>query len=594
MSKPNPRGLPRQELRLMAILAIGAFLVFARTFSNGFTILDDPEYVTANESLRNGLTGDGIWWALTSVNYFYWQPVTWLSHMLDISMFGLAPGGHHFTNTLIHALNVALVFLIVRRYTAALWRSVLVAALFAFHPLRVESVAWVAERKDLLCAFFFLLTLLAYERYVRTPNRNRYLTVLALFLLSLAAKPMAVTLPFLLLLLDFWPLQRAAAFLTLAKEKIPMMLLTIAVSAITFSGQRASGAMDWAETTPLSDRIANAAVSYSRYLGKIFWPDPLAVLYPIEPLPVAIVAASAAFVLLITAVCFAMAKRAPWALTGWGWFAGMLVPVLGIVQVGAQAYADRFAYLPSIGLLIAIVWTLHRLLPAQHHRNAWIAGATLAAIGAAVSFAQQALWVDSVTLFQHALAVTRNNSLIENNLASIYINRKQAQQALPLLDHAIASHPDYLNAHLNRGKALHQLGRAAEAAASYSKALAIVPTSGEARYMTAVIHMEQGRKEEAAAAFQSALQVKLDPSQAASAHNSLGIMLAQAGKPEQAVEHFRAALGFDPRFIAAHRNLTAALIDANRGREAVQHLRFAITLTGNRELQQLLQSLGAQ
>lgn len=410
----------RPPLILGGALALLTVLAFLPSLGNGYVILDDPLYVTTNHEVRQGITRDGAAWALTANVANNWHPLTVLSHMLDVEVFGLPPAGHHLTSLLLHLAGVLLLFEALRRMTGAVYRSALVAALFAVHPTRVESVAWISERKDVLSGLFFMLALLAYLGWVRRPSAGRYLLVALAMALGLAAKPMLVTLPCVLLLLDFWPLgRRGLGRLTL--EKIPLFALSAASSLVTLHYQKTS--MAPLDVLPWDLRLANAAVSYVAYLGKAFLPRNLAALYPF-PMEIPAWKTAGALLLLAIVTAFAIwrARKSPWLLVGWLWFLGTLVPVIGLVQVGRQAMADRYTYLPFIGLFLAVVWGLAELMELVERRGALrpVLGALaiLAILGlAGMARAQTRHWRDSVTLFRHALAVTGDNPLARRGLA---------------------------------------------------------------------------------------------------------------------------------------------------------------------------------
>jgi hypothetical protein len=339
-------------------LAVIVVALYWRVLANQFVNFDDEIYVTANDHVKAGLTLDGFRWAFTNFENGNWHPLTWLSHMLDVQSFGLDPGGHHFVSVLWHAANAALLMVLLWYMTGYLWRSIFVAALFALHPLRVESVAWVSERKDVLSAFFCFCTLWAYARYARQPQSwRRYAAAAALFSLALMSKPSAVSLPFLLLLLDYWPLRRKEPLAVLLREKIPFVAMAAAVSVATYLGQKQVGAMGNIEGLAFLERLANALVSYMRYLGKIFWPHPLTVIYPYQrDLPVLSIAAACLLLVAVTALVLFRGRQFRYLPVAWFWFLGTLIPMIGLIQVGRQAYADRYTYIPSIGIFIGLVW----------------------------------------------------------------------------------------------------------------------------------------------------------------------------------------------------------------------------------------------
>jgi hypothetical protein len=428
---------------LGAALALLTLAVWLPALRNGFVNLDDGFYVYGNPHVRPGITRAGLAWALTANVASNWHPLTLLSHMLDCRLFGLEPAGHHATSLLLHLANTLLLFAVLRGMTGAPVRSALVAALFAVHPLHVESVAWIAERKDVLSALFWILAMGAWARYARLPSPGRYLLVALLMALGLAAKPMVVTLPFALLLLDVWPLaRRHLGWRRLAAEKLPLLALSAAAGLVTLRYQQ--GSLAPPGSVPWSLRAANALVSSTDYLGKLLLPRNLAVFYP---LPLAIpawkAAAAALLLLLLTALAAWRARREPWLLIGWLWFLGTLVPVIGLVQVGRQAMADRYTYLPSIGLFLAIVWGAAGLAGKRRPLLATAAAAVLLAL-AAVTRAQIGFWADSVILYRHALAVTSDNYLAHLGLAKALTGRKdwagaaeQYQAVLALRPHMI-------------------------------------------------------------------------------------------------------------------------------------------------------------
>lgn len=410
MAKRSPRLRPTPtlpaaapaSLRTAWIIAAALFLIilaiYARTGAFPFIDFDDGLYIFQNEHVRSGLTLPGIAWAFTAWDYIYWQPLTWVSHMLDVQMFGLDAGWHHWTSAVLHGVNASLLFLVLLRLTGSLWRSAVVAALFAFHPLRVESVAWAAERKDVLSGFFALLTLAAYSRYCEQPKSlGRYAAVMGCYLLGLMSKPMLVTLPFLLLLLDEWPLGRVESLSRRMVEKVPMFLLAGVVSVLTALGQEKYGATRAIDGLSLSIRLANAITAYVHYLWKTVWPNPLAMFYPYRRnIAWVEVAGCAAILILISAAVTVYRRRYPYLFVGWFWFAGLLVPTIGVIQVGAQSMADRFSYLPSIGLSIAVVWLAANQMLTRHWkpRAVGVVAGLLLGFLAIRSRAQTAYWAD--------------------------------------------------------------------------------------------------------------------------------------------------------------------------------------------------------
>ena len=454
-------------LLLAAALVLLTFLAFLPVLGNGFVLLDDGLYVTRNPWILKGITRQGLAWMWSANVANNWHPLTLLSHMLDCQIFGLVPAGHHLTSLLLHLANVLLLFEVLRRITGALWRSAAVSALFAVHPLHVESVAWVAERKDVLSAFFWILAMSGYARYVRQPSRGRYLVVFLAMLLGLMSKPMVVTLPFVLLLMDIWPLERlrfepgwGRRLVRLIREKLPLLGLSAAASVITLRYQTTS-IVDL-EVLPWHLRLANAAISYVVYLGRISLPRNLAVFYPL-PLDVSIWKAAGAAVLiaLLTALAVWKVRRAPWLLVGWLWFLGTLVPVIGLVQVGRQAMADRYTYIPSIGLFLAVCWGLPELVGSDTRRRALLAAVSVAAVLAlaAVTRAQLSHWSNSVTLFQHAVEVTEGNYVAHVGLAKAFMQEKNWTGAAEHYRAALRLRPGLRDARLGLDQALREAGR---------------------------------------------------------------------------------------------------------------------------------------
>ena len=507
-------------------LAVLTWAVFGQTLRHDFVNYDDPRYVYQNTRITSGLNIAGIAWAFTHIHSENWHPLTTITHMLDSSLYGLKAGGHHFTNVLLHTVAVVLLFLLLQQMTGALWKSAFVAAVFAIHPLHVESVAWVAERKDVLSGVFFMLTLLAYVHYARAPSTWRYLIVAFVFALGLMSKPMLVTLPFVLLLLDYWPLRRirdqrsrvGRQLLSLLVEKIPLIALSAVSSVITFLAQR--GALGGTEQLPMLARINNALVSYVVYVRQMFWPANLAVFYPHPEnrLPPWEISLALAVLIGITIAAVILRKKAPYFIMGWFWYIGMLVPVIGLVQVGWQGHADRYTYLPQIGLYIAGTWAVADLTALWPRRRILLGAAALLLIGALSwsSSVQTSYWRDSETLFTHALAVTRNNDVAENNLGIVFLQRGQLDEAISRLQAAIDLRPENGPAHNNLAKALLQKGRLAEAMVHYRKFFEIEPENVEARNILGTALIQQGRIREAIEQWQDALAIEPENGNAAS------------------------------------------------------------------------------
>ncbi|GFO60704.1 O-GlcNAc transferase [Geomonas silvestris] len=514
-------SLQRGDYARAALLLAVTFVLFSQTAHHGFISYDDPGYLSGNPVVRSGLSAASLAWAFTSLAMSNWHPLTWISHLVDVQLFGLAPAGHHLMSVFLHGVSAVLLYLLLLRLTARPWRSLVVAALFAWHPLHVESVAWAAERKDVLSGLLFHATLLSWVGYLKRPSSGRYLGALALFALGLLAKPMLVTLPVVLLILDAWPLGRlvpgeeggrpAAARSGLFVEKIPFFLFSLASCAVTIYAQHHGGSMAELRAVPLGGRIANAATACLGYLRQAFWPHDMAVLYPLPAsIPTAQAAGAAALLCALTALAFWRVRRSPYLAAGWCWFLVMLLPVLGLIQVGAQSMADRYSYLPLTGIFLAVVWGTSDLL----ERVSWggkgaaaLAGTVLAALGVA-TWCQVGVWADSLTLYRHTLEVTTGNYLIMNNYGaalndagrteeavqvltraievepldpSSYYNLGRIRQvayrdsrgAAPLYQRAIELRPNYLDAQINLGGALNEMGRPAEARQLLERALGL-------------------------------------------------------------------------------------------------------------------------
>ncbi len=460
-------------------LVVLVMAVFGQTLKHDFIFYDDGDYVTNNPIVQHGLTWEGVKWALTAVEPNMWNPLTWVSHMLDVSLFGLKPGLHHFMNVILHAANVVLLFIALRRMTGALWKPAIVAAIFAVHPLRAESVAWVSERKDVLSGLFFFLGLWAYARYAETRKLRDYALVFLSFALGLCAKPMLVTFPFVLLLLDFWPLNRVQLpgaikerqrFRALVFAKLPLFALTIAGSVITLWAQQTTGATRSMEAIPITARVANAIQSYATYVGETIRPFDLAVMYPHPGADVAWGTTTYSFLVVfgITMGVLTLWQRRPYMFTGWFWFVGMLVPVIGLVQVGGMAHSDRYTYLPQIGLLIGSVWlmepgpTRQAAHPERGKILVAIAGLMVVAL-AMMCYEQTSYWRNQITLFKHTVKVSPTSGLAHFNLGAGYAFARRPDLAEPEFREALRLNNEDLGARTNLAGTLIELGRPDEA-----------------------------------------------------------------------------------------------------------------------------------
>ena len=520
------QNLPWVTACICVCLFVLTWIVFCQTFRYDFVNYDDPRYVYQNTRITSGISVANVAWAFSHIHSENWHPLTTITHMLDCQLHGVNAGWHHLTNVLLHSCAVVLLFVALERMTGALWRSAFVSAVFAVHPLHVESVAWIAERKDVLSAFFFMLTLLAYLRYTRAPSIGRYLTVALVVGLGLMSKPMLVTLPFVLLLLDYWPLERIEAkrantgrrLLQLVFEKIPLITLSAVSSMVTFLAQR--GAIGWTEQLPVPTRISNALVAYVIYIRQMFWPTRLAVFYPHPENRLPALEISLALIVLvgITAIAFIFRRKAPYFVTGWLWYLGMLVPVIGLVQVGWQGHADRYTYLPQIGLYIAVTWAVTDLTHSWRFQRIALGAAAVVVLGALTwsSRLQTSYWRDSETLFTHALAVTSNNDVALNNLGIIFLEKGQLDDAISKLQAAIDLRPENAPAHDNLAKALLKKGQVAEAMVHYRKFLELEPVNVEARNTLGTALIQQGHLREAIDQWQQALALQPENGNAAS------------------------------------------------------------------------------
>jgi tetratricopeptide (TPR) repeat protein len=605
---------------LLALVTLGLYWPVTRA---AFINYDDPDYVTENPRVSGGLSWDNFQWAFSHVVNANWHPVTVLSHMLDAQLFGMGPWGPHLVNLLLHAANTVLVFLWLRRLTGAFWRSALVAALFGWHPAHVESVAWVAERKDVLCTFFGLLVLVCYTRYVeelgRTENEKTesgkyYWLAWGCFALGLLSKPMLVTWPLVLLLLDYWPLGRfqPGRVWPLVREKLPFFALVAVSSVVTFLVQQHSGAVIAMAHLPLGARGANAVIAYGRYLGELFWPGDLAIFYPHPGYwPGAWVLLAGLFLGGLTGLLFFQRRRRPWLLMGWLWFVGTLVPVIGLVQVGQQAMADRYTYIPSLGVFIIVAWGGQALTRRWRFQRAAAAVAGAAVLGVCLGLTRQQLgyWRDSETLYRHALEATKDNflaysnlgiflfekgrnreaigqferalliqpttALIHNNLGTAFLADGQTNAAVRQFQAALRYDTNYALAYFNLGTVL--LGRGETNAASHQMrvALGLRPENPKFHYTFGNLLYNQGQTNLAINEYLAALSLKPDY---AEVHHDLGLIYSKAGRTDEAVREFQAALRSRPDFAEARYNLGNALARQGRPDAAIGQLQEAVRL----------------
>jgi tetratricopeptide (TPR) repeat protein len=581
---------PRPELLICLFLIVSTVAAYWQVWNHDFVYYDDHLYVTENPDVQEGLSWEGLLWALTTTRAANWHPLTWLSHMLDSQVFGLNPGWHHLSSLLLHLVNTLLLFVVLRRMTNAVWPSAFVAALFALHPLHVESVAWVAERKDVLSTFFWMTTMWAYVRYVESPVIGRYLLVLLFFALGLAAKPMLVTLPFVLLLMDYWPLRRfqfasggrqqslqksinlsypASVPLHLVREKVPFLALAAVSSVVTLVAQQASGAIRSLDSIPFQARLANALVAYVSYIGKMIWPAHLAVLYPLSGMrPMWQAVGAGLFLACVFAFVLRSARKRPYLAVGWLWYFVTLIPVIGLVQVGSQAMADRYTYVPLIGLFIIIAWGVSELTATRPYQRLFLvtsAGIVLSALGICTQL-QLRHWDNDIVLFKHAVDVTANNYIAHDNLGSQLSKQERFNEAISHFSESLRIKPGQPLVHYNLGNALAKQGKLNEAIQHYSEALRIDPNSADTHNGLGAALYRQGKIEEAITHYSEALRI--DPSRA-NTHNNLGMALAAQGKLEEAIAHYSQALRLDTKRANTHNNLGAVFYQQGKLEEAI-------------------------
>lgn len=567
----------RRVILICLVLAVVTLVAFWQVIGSQFINYDDDDYVTANPHVR---TLD-LPWAFSTFHEANWHPLTWVSHMIDYRLFGANPAGPHAVNLLLHIASTVLLFLVLRRMTGYLWRSAFVAALFAVHPLHVESVAWVAERKDVLSAFFWMLTMLAYVWYTERPDVKRYVPVAAALALGLMAKPMLVTLPFVLLILDFWPLRRVSAekvwtWRRLVIEKTPLVGLAVISGILTFIAQHQVLAVGSLEQYPVGIRIANALVACTAYLAKTVYPARLAVFYPHpgSSIPIWQVIGSGALLIAITALAIRSARNRPHLLVGWLWYLIALLPVIGLVQVGMQAMADRYTYIPLVGIFIAVTWEAVRSVG-----RVGLVGPLLCAmvvIGCmALTWRQVGYWHDSETLFRHALAVTKNNAVAENNLGIALVDQERFDEAIEHHRCAVEFKPGWADAHYSLGVALLRDGQPYEAVPEFEKALALDGNHAQAHSNVGAALIQLGDVPDAVTHLTQALALEPDYAQA---HNNLGMAYSLQGRLDDSLKHFRKAVEIDPGLADAYYNLAIGLGEMNRFRKAIAECRKALAL----------------
>jgi tetratricopeptide (TPR) repeat protein len=558
----------------VVLLLVGIVLIAYGTVWNfEFVNIDDDLYLTDYPQIQRGLSWDNALWAMTAMKAAFWHPLTWLSHMLDTQLFGLNPAGHHVTSLLLHIANVLLLFALLHRMTGALWLSVWVAALFALHPLNVESVAWVSQRKTVLSTMFWLLTLLAYVGYAKKPGWQRYLGMMGIFILGLMAKPMLVTLPCVLLLLDYWPLGRLGKdpkefwerLPNLAAEKLPLFVPVAVASVLAIQAQAQVGSIASWQDLSLGTRVANAVLAYGLYLKKMVWPTDLAVFYPhpgssLEAGPVAL----AALVLVgLSLGLWWQGRRSPYLVVGWLWYLGTLFPVSGLIQVGGHAMADRYAYVPLMGLFIIMVWGAAELAQTLHLPKAWLLGAGLCVVIVLMGAVRLQLshWRNSFTLFEHALESTQDNHMAHSNLGIAFLGQNDLDEAIGHFHKALEIKPTHAGVHTNLGIALRRKGMLDEALEHSIRSVQINPDLAETHNNLGISLFQKGRVEEALQEFREALKLKPDYT---TCYYNLGVVLENQNRREEAAESFRQVLRLDPGHSQAKQRLALLLEEVNR------------------------------
>ncbi len=576
-------------ISIYLVLTVSALLVFWQVGNFDFVNYDDPSYVTENQHVVSGLTFDNIIWAFTTIHTGYWHALTWLSLMLDCQLFGANAGGIHLVNLFWHLANTLLLFTVLKKMTGSLWSSTFVAAAFALHPMHVESVAWIAERKDVLSTFFFLLTMAAYLRYVKQPSAARYLLVLLIFALGLMAKPMLVTLPFVLLLLDYWPLDRISRFQLrtlyrlilsagrLTAEKIPFIVLSIVSSVIAFLGTQSSISISSFAAFPLKFRIGNAFISYLIYIEKMFRPGGMAAFYPhpVGNVSVLYAVISAILLLAVTIFVIRFAKNHRYLVTGWFWYLGTLIPVIGIIQVGLQAYADRYTYIPYIGLFIMLAWGLPQLLSKLPYRKIAL-GVSMVIVLTGLGICahrQTSYWKNSITLFSHALSVTQNNYIAYHGLGAAYGSLGRIDEAIDAYKQAIQIKPSYAEAYFSLGRDYENLSRLSEAIEAYKQAIRIKPGYADAYLALSNAYNKLGRYQDSVKVCKQAIRIKPDY---AEAYNNLGVAYARLECWPQAIEACKQAIKINPDYTEAYNNLGITYSRLDRLTEAIDAYKQAI------------------
>jgi protein O-mannosyl-transferase len=572
--------LSRRDWLVAVLLAGTVFAAFAPALDCKFIGFDDPIYVSENPLVLQGLSREGVIWAFTTFRLANWHPLTWLSFELDATLMGPGPRGFHLTNVLLHAANAALLFLALRTLTREFWPSVAVALLFAVHPLRVESVAWVSERKDVLSAFFGLLALWAYAWYARNPSVVRYSAIFIALLCSLLSKSMFVTLPCLFLVLDWWPLRRTESWRRLVGEKLPLAAIVLAISVVTFQAQESRGASKGLEQYPVLARMENAAIAYAAYLAKTAWPSGLAIFYPHPLYPGAgglsheQAMGSALLLVAISSAAIALRRRAPYLLAGWLWYLGTLVPVIGLVQVGSQAYADRYSYFPQVGVLVAICWAAADVAPALFRAKFVLTGAAALTL-VIVARANIPVWHDSRVLWENARRVSGDNALTLANIGRGLEENGKTAEAVAMYRAAIRIDPDSVFARQRLGEIFYQQRRFTEAAVELEYVSRIASTSPMVRTTLGSTYYWLGRLDDAARENEAAIASAPEYSRA---YINLAVVELRRNRVEHAEELYRTAVRLEPGSADAHCGLGVALRRLRKSAEGLEQLKLAVRL----------------
>jgi len=572
-------------------LVTSTISIYLKIYHYDFVSFDDNEYVYENLHVKSGITLTNILWAFTAFHSNNWHPLTWISHMLDCHLYGLTPGLHHLTNLFFHIVNSLLLFFIFKQMTGSQWKSAFIAVIFALHPLHVESVVWISERKDVLSTFFWMLTIWSYIRYVKQPGIQRYVWILLFFILGLLCKPMVVTLPFVLILLDYWPLNRfqyqsifdvkKEIWLRIFLEKVPLFILVTIFCFLTYYAQKHGGIVKSLDVFPFQVRIANAIVSYMNYIGKMIYPVDLAFLYPYHGMPPWWkIAIACLLFFIISFLALKNIRKNPYVIVGWLWYVGTLVPVIGLVQVGMQTMADRYTYIPSIGLLIIIGWGIPELtIPWQHKKKGVAAAAVIMiSIFAAVTWKQIGYWKNSMTMLEHTIKVTSNNYIALDSLGVELFKQGRIEDAINYYIQSSRIYPNNPYPHFNLGVALYLKGHIEEAVRQYIEALNIESNYFKAHTNLGAALFAQGKTEEAVKHYLDAIRINPD---FIDAHINLGIAFNKQGRIEDAIKQFNQALIIDPNNINVHFNLGTDLEKIGRIDEAINHYSEAVRVNPN-------------